>query len=421
MFAGIRRALWGEVTRDEVRHFGLLSSVFFFVVGAYWMLRELKNALFLKLVGPAGLPYAKMVSIVSLVLLLLFYNKLVDWLEKTSLIYVVTSAYAFLFLFIAYALTHPWLATPQLGWVLYVLIESYGSIVISLFWSYVASVTDVDSAKRGYPLVVSGAQLGSILGSLVVLLAAESFGDALLFALAGGSVFAVPALIYYFHRFHAPTSRERADAKKKQPTGVWEGLRLILAHPYLMGVLVVSTVYEVVCTIFDFLMNTAAHETLGTGHALTQFMGVYGLAVNGISFVFALLGTSFLIRRFGLSVCLVLYPLLVALLVVGVMTLPGLWMFFLAEVCMKAFSYALNNPCKEMMYLPTSKDVKFKAKGWIDVQGGRSAKGLGATIFAAVPGLAGFISLAVIAFWIPVAYWVGNKNRMLVEDNKIIE
>jgi len=200
-----------------------------------------------------------------------------------------------------------------------------------------------------------------------------------------------------------------------------EGLRLIAKHPYLMGVLVVSTVYEIVCTIFDFLMSTAAHETLGTGHGLTQFMGMYGLAVNGVSFLFALIGTSFLIRRFGLSICLMLYPAMVALLVVGVMTIPGLWMFFAAEVCMKALSYALNNPCKEMMYLPTSKDVKFKAKGWIDVQGGRSAKGLGATVFAAVPAFASWISLAVIACWMPVAYWVGNKNKQLVEEQTIIK
>ena len=73
MLSAIRRTLWGDISSDELRHFGVLASVFFFVVGAYWMLRELKNALFLKLVGPAGLPYAKMISIISLVLLMLFY------------------------------------------------------------------------------------------------------------------------------------------------------------------------------------------------------------------------------------------------------------------------------------------------------------------------------------------------------------
>jgi AAA family ATP:ADP antiporter len=420
MLSSLRRTLWGDFSPVEVRHFGVLSVVFFFVVGAYWMLRELKNALFLKLVGPAGLPYAKMISIASLVLLMLFYNKLVDWLEKTSLIYVVTATYGFAFLLIAYALGCPDLAGPGLGWLLYILIESFGSIVVSLFWSYVASVTETNSAKRGYPLMVSGAQLGAMLGSAAVLLLASVIGDQGLFLIAASSIFMVPALIYYFHKFHAPTQLEKIETKNPS-TGVLEGLRLIAKHPYLMGVLVVSTVYEVVCTIFDFLMSTAAHDTLGTGHALTQFMGVYGLAVNGISFLFALIGTSFLMRRFGLSICLMLYPALVALLVLGVMTIPGLWMFFVAEVCMKAFSYALNNPCKEMMYLPTSKDVKFKAKGWIDVQGARTAKGLGSGIFAIVPAFASIISLGVIALWMPIAYWVGNKNKVLVDNDLIIK
>lgn len=38
---------------------------------------------------------------------------------------------------------------------------------------------------------------------------------------------------------------------------------------------------------------------------------------------------------------------------------------------LKALSYSLNNPCKEMLYNPTSTDVKFKAKSWIDIFGQR--------------------------------------------------
>ncbi len=40
-------------------------------------------------------------------------------------------------------------------------------------------------------------------------------------------------------------------------------------------------------------------------------------------------------------------------------------------MCLKALSYSLNNPCKEMLYNPTSTDVKFKAKSWIDIFGQR--------------------------------------------------
>lgn len=445
MLLAIRRALWGDVTTEELKQFGLLSMSFFFVVGSYWMLRELKNAWFMELVGPAGLPYAKGVSIVSLVCLLVFYNKLVNILEKTHLLYFLAVTYGTLFLIIAACLARPelcaidltahlhWLFAGRiitvgwlLGWLLYVGIESFGSLAVASFWSYVSSVTEMQQAKRCYPLLVAGAQLGAIVGSLANLLGAQALGGSGLFALAGGSIFLVPLLINVFHKHHG-MSRQEVREEKKAPTGVFEGLKLLVAQPYLLGILVVSTIYEVISAIFDYLMNSSAKATLGTLERVIEFQGIYGLATNVLTFLFALLGTSYLIRRFGLVACLVAYPTMVAVLVLAVWQFPGLWMFFGAQVGLKALSYALNNPCKEIMYIPTSKDVKFKAKSWVDVQGGRSAKGLGAIINAHFPVVAdliffgSIISLGMIAFWIPVAYYVGRKNQELTRTGHIIE
>lgn len=47
---------------------------------------------------------------------------------------------------------------------------------------------------------------------------------------------------------------------------------------------------------------------------------------------------------------------------------------------LQGLTYALNEPCKEMLYLPTSDAIKFKAKGWIDVFGSRVAKGVGSFV-----------------------------------------
>ena len=79
------------------------------------------------------------------------------------------------------------------------------------------------------------------------------------------------------------------------------------------------------------------------------------------------------------------------------------------------------------MYIPTSKDVKFKAKGWIDIFGGRTAKGAGSGINALFTEMStlmvwgSVISLGIIAIWIPIAFYVGRTNNKLVEEHKIIE
>lgn len=52
----------------------------------------------------------------------------------------------------------------------------------------------------------------------------------------------------------------------------------------------------------------------------------------------------------------------------------------------QGLTYALNEPCKEMLYLPTSDAIKFKAKGWIDVFGSRCAKGVGSFVTLSTRG-----------------------------------
>lgn len=255
---------------------------------------------------------------------------------------------------------------------------------------------------------------------------ATKIGVPVLFAIAALGVLCVPILMKFFAAtYPAPTTN--VPQEKKSATGVLEGLRLILSKPYLMGILVVSTIYEIIGFLFEYQMKVTAKQTLGATEKVVEFMGLQGLLVNGLAFVFALLGTSFFIRRFGLRTCLVLYPTMIACLIFYAWSMPALYVFLTCVVAVKGLSYALNNPCKEIMYIPTSKDVKFKAKSWIDATGARSSKGLGATIGAFFPVMSellfygSIISLGIIALWIPIAWYVGTKNQTLVEENTIIE
>lgn len=433
MFHSIAQALWGDISKEELKKFGLLSGIFFFIIGAYWMLRELKDALLMHFVGTQGIPYAKMISLVSLVLLLLLYNKLVDLFEKTHLVYIIATFYGLLFLAIALLLTHQTIGMANLetssyrilGWVIYVAIEAFGSIVAALFWSYVASIMDNTSARRGYPIILAGAQFGTILGSIVTMTMATRIGVPALFAIAAMAVLCVPIMMKIFTVCYP--SPEKAIQGEKTATGMLEGLRLIFSKPYLMGILVVSTVYEVISFLIEYQMKVCAKQTLGTTEKVVEFMGLQGLLVNGLAFAFALVGTSFFIRKFGLRTCLIIYPSMIACLVVVAWNLPSLYIFLACIVAIKALSYTLNGPCKEIMYIPTSKDVKFKAKSWIDAVGGRTSKGVGATIGAFFPVMAellffgSIVSLGIIAAWIPVAWYVGTFNRKLIKENKIIE
>ena len=87
-----------DLSRDEWKQFGLFAGCFFAIIGSYWMLRVVKNALFMDMVHHTYLPYAKIVSIANLVVMLLLYNKLVDWLGRQRLVRWLFGFYVVVFL-----------------------------------------------------------------------------------------------------------------------------------------------------------------------------------------------------------------------------------------------------------------------------------------------------------------------------------
>ncbi len=465
MVSQIVKVFYPDLNNKEVRKFGLLSIAFFFTIGAYWMLRLLKDTVFFKIAFPESLgwaphqgglfqPIAKTWSVVVVIALVFIYSKLVDLFEKHKLFYIICSFYGLIFSSIAGLLLYRDFygdvaigrtAMAGLGWVSYFAIESFGSIVVALFWSFVASITDSDSAKRGYPFIVAGAQIGSIGGSALTMFAEQLGGIWRLFALSSIFVFTIMAIIYYF-MLTTPADqlignvKAAETAKKKEGfiEGFVSGITLLFTRSYLIGIFVVSTFYEVVGTIVDYQMKrqASALPEFATETGFAKFMGMFGVASNGLAFLMALLGTSYLIKRFGLTFCLLVYPLCLG----GAMTLlymffklgaPSasalLWATFGVMMIAKGLSYAVNNPTKEMMYIPTSKDAKFKAKGWTDMFGGRLAKAGGSQITDAfkhnLTDLMSYgtaVGLGLITVWSTVALFVGRKNAQLIKENKIV-
>jgi len=52
---------------------------------------------------------------------------------------------------------------------------------------------------------------------------------------------------------------------------------------------------------------------------------------------------------------------------------------------LKALTYAINEPLKEILYIPTGEVVKYRVKVWIDVLGARLAKAMGSFLASSGP------------------------------------
>lgn len=432
MITNIVSLLWGKKQDRELEKFGFLALIGFFLIAAYWLLKPLKDAIFIKMVGAAYLPYVKTASCIFIIPVMLCYSKLIDTLPKQRLFSLLAWMYVVCFFCFFILLQHPVFGISNTlassarveGWLLYVCVESFSSLMVALFWAYVASITTTASAKSNFALIVLGGQIGALLGPLCSLWK-SMFTVNVLFACSIVSIALIPCCMYFFTR-RFPEVTETAPTSVNR-TGILEGLRLLCRQPYLLGVFGIVAFREIVVAILELYQLSLASEQFHSLESLAHFIAEVGLAINSLSLVFALLGTSFFLRTLGVRLCLLLFPALLTCIGASISFFSSLSILVIAFIAAKGLGYALYDPCKEIMYIPTSRDVKFKAKGWIDMFGYRASRAIGASLGKMLHGVSNMFAagagatITICVLWFCIAFLVGKHNHYLITTNKIIE
>ncbi len=445
----IFKRFYGEFNKYELRKFIILAIAFGLIVGPYWAMRPLKDGLFAELVGVNYTLKAKILSVIFFSFVMFIFSNIVDYFKKHHLFLLVCGFYSCVFLGIAFL---DWLHLPEItafpfnlipgraiGWMYYLAVESLGGILVAaVFWAFVVSTTTTSLAKKGFPIISIGGQFGCLVFTTLEKMFVQKLGHPATIAATTVPLLILPLIINLLIMITPKElmvcdqghGADSTGSKKSKPS-MFEGLKLIVTKPYLLGVAVVSTIYELVGTLVDFQFKVAANAVYSK-EVLTSYYASFGQAISVIAVIFTVLGTSFFVRRFGVRVCLFGYPTVIALSIISIMIKPQLGIFFFAMVAIKAFSYALNSPIKEILYLPTSKDVKYKAKGFIDGLGGKISKAAGAGTAEAIRMISGgsmvallnfggMVSLGIVGFWMAVAYVLGNKYHSLIKKKEIIE
>ncbi len=461
---GLIQYFFSDLSPQERRKYWLLSLIFVVIIGNYWLLRLLKNTIFLKVAFPVSFgwdpqqgclfqPYAKTCSSIGVFILLLAYSKLVDMLKSHQIFYVFSGVYASLFGLFAVLLGMRQVygdaclgktGLAGLGWLSYMVIESYGSILVAFFWSFCNSISDPDSAEQGFPLIISMAQISAIIGSsLLFFPGLQGSLWSLMLMASFLACLLIPFVRYFMKQMrHDPlvtavTQKDPEETNEGFLWGAFEGIYMLVTRPYLFGILLISVIYDAVAVIFDYQMNTYASSSplFSTELAFAKFQSLYGIGVSIVSLAIALFVTSSFLKRFGTRLALLLYPLLftvslTALLVCfygGVSSETVLWVFFGLMVLIKGVGYSFNNPVVEMLFITTSKKANYKSNAWIDTFGSRFAKAGGSGITKILQhSMAGLMlygsltGLGLVSIWIVAAMYVGYKNRQLRQSNQIV-
>ncbi len=475
------RPIFGDFEPEELTKFLLLGIIFGLIIGVYWTLRPLKDALFQDIVGGIYQPQAKLWSLVVIFPLVMIYSFIVDKLSRKNLFYVMSAIYGTATLVIAWYFFDPvhglanTIASPDrwIGWIWYWFVESFGSLIIALFWAFATDITSAESAKKGFFFVIMLGQVGGMLIPLMTQVPKlYNISNAYTVVGCGLLIFMIIPLVAYFLKAVPPSQlkgfgeqgvKEAPQEAAQKDTGIlsyfynifmsfFEGLWLLISKPYLLGIFGVITFYEVIVTIFDYIFKVKAETEILDKAEKLAFLGSYATLTNVATFLCLAFGISKVQKRLGLTASLMLMPVLV-LLAVGVFRFfPNLQALFWLMVLSKAVNYALNSPSQKQLYIPTSEQARYKSQAWIESFGGRGAKAGGSFInkqhgamlrnlgpewsdpnymithrfgpndtaslwyIAAVSY--GFVG--VIAVWLVVAYFLGRTHKRAIEENRLV-
>ena len=134
--------------------------------------------------------------------------------------------------------------------------------------------------------------------------------------------------------------------------------------------------------------------------------------------------TSFIMTHFGLTRALLVLPIAVLLGSAGFFIVPILWVGSLLNTADGGFAYSINQSAKEALYVPTTRDEKYKAKAFIDMFVQRFAKAVAVgvslgittvfTDFSSIRWLSGF-TIPIIIVWIFAVRYAGRKFKEMTE------
>ncbi len=369
-----------------------------------------------------------------------------------------------------------------LGYIQYVTIESYGSVAVATFWSFTNSTLTLKAAKTYYGFIIAMAQLGAIGGSTLAT-TAISIPNMFLLACVGIGL-QVWLMGLYGNRFphamdeeddaaittndggndleeefNAKAKKARREKRQYGPqeevgegtrpnsTRYMSGVHLILKYNYLLLILGVSCLYEVSLTCLDYEMKLIGLDRFRAppdlledssvvdpsmseeaASAFATFMGRYGQLTNLLSLILSYYAFPYLMDNYGLKFTLRIFPsLLVAITVMTFVALPmNLPVLFISMSLLKALTYSINDPSKEILYIPTGNTVKFKAKFWIDVVGARIAKAVGSSIntyagtaerivqYGSLPSV-----VTAVALWV-ICFAAGNEFDSLLKSGTVV-
>lgn len=421
----------------------LLMLNIFLLLAAYYLLKTIREPLILSVPGGAEVKsYSAAATAGLLMLLVPLYSAFASRVSRVKLINGVTLFFiACLVAFFALS----GMGVP-IGVAFFIWVGIFSLMVIAQLWAFANDIYTVEQGKRLFAIVGFGASLGAIAGSYATGQLVKQFGP-YPFMLAAAALLGLCMILTNMvnmrekhHRVSAPSpaagAPQRGDAPGKgasadeRMTGR-SGFALVFSDRYLLLIAFLMLVYNIVNTNGEYILGktvvmlyTKAHGAAAGGleekKMIGEFYGNFFTIVNLVSAAIQLFVVSRVLKYFGVRVALLVLPVVAMAGYISMAFVPLLSFIRTAKIAENSLDYSLQNTTKNSLYLPTSREAKYKAKQANDTFFVRFGDVLSAGVVFAGTTWLGFapqqfalVNVGLIVIWLILAVAIGRRFKQL--------
>jgi AAA family ATP:ADP antiporter len=327
--------------------------------------------------------------------------------------------------------------TPGLGVAFFIWVGIFNLLIIAHFWSFANDVYTPEQGKRLFAIIGFGQTLGATFGGFVSKLLIGTLRVHELMLVAGALLLAYLLVVRIVHFRVTRASSGIAAPAATVMQDRRGGFALVARDRYLLLIGLLLLVLNFVNTNGEYILGRVvtgeaarlADAGLADGVSrdefVKQFIGSfyadYLMWVSVLTATIQILFVSRIMQRFGVRAALYVLPV-VALGAYGIIAfVPMLALIRIAKVSENSLDYSLNNTVRQALFLPTSRDAKYKAKAAIDTlfvrAGDLSSAGLVflGTLLALQPRDFAIVNMALIMVWLLIIVGIGRRHRSLME------
>ena len=261
---------------------------------------------------------------------------------------------------------------PYVGVAFFIWVGIFNMSLVAQFWSFANDLYTKEAGARLFPIIMIGMTAGAPIGSFV---AARLFHSGITpptILHIAAALLAATVVIYL-------CINARAEQRATEPADTLapgSGFQLVLANRYLQLIAALIVLLNIVNTTGEYLVArllTAHVSELAHANALFDkqayigaFSGEYQFWVNVTALVLQAFVTSRLVKYRGLAGALLALPLIA----LGGYSIIGAGVGFAVVRWIKtaenATDYSIMNTARQLLWLPTTREEKYKAKQAID-------------------------------------------------------